>query len=612
MKPMNAEPMNVLHKSWRLTLLAFVLLFAQGFFSGLSASSHNWIAELDIRRPAVTWLQDPRTDTISVNIQATESFWGQTRGTTENIRFTVNDSKKWVNGEITFIQKAQEYWNYSIKSTGLFAFTDTINTIFIYINHPGDPARDTIIERTIRYTKPVVKLKSVNGTPPIPDAPFVVNGLDGVNLELELSVFGNQSPGEFDKIEALFGKHTNATAYRLLRSFGTAGIHSQTLSISLSEIVNNLQPGLNRIEFYAKGRCAGGCDERSDVVFIDIFYLSFEVEGAYGGVVCQDPDGLVRLRGIPAGGYFSGNGILENTVFFKPHTPGIHTITYHYSIGNKAYSHTRYVVVEKPGKLELTGSWEVCRNEYAVYKIDTEYDTAFLQINISGGKLELRENKQLVVHWSGTNAWSQDYSQQIGLIQVKSTGACPILKEFLVEITEMGVPDVPDVQLVNNNLLVSSNTTAREYRWYHRNELQPIAVTNVPYYFLGENAGLVAGDRFWVEIANSPNMLGCYVFSHPYEYFPNKSIDTADRISAYPNPCIHVLTVSARNLQDDLVYAELYDQFGRLRWTQKIQAANGTVYFNLNCSEFPPGIYLVRTTSREGVFTQKIYINSAR
>jgi hypothetical protein len=75
---------------------------------------------------------------------------------------------------------------------------------------------------------------------------------------------------------------------------------------------------------------------------------------------------------------------------------------------------------------------------------------------------------------------------------------------------------------------------------------------------------------------------------------------------AYPNPFTDELNVVIENIEDKEFVLEIYDDLGRIVYSQDFSTEEKTFYTTLNLNELRPAIYNLRSKSDGNIMNIKI------
>jgi intein-encoded DNA endonuclease-like protein len=78
-------------------------------------------------------------------------------------------------------------------------------------------------------------------------------------------------------------------------------------------------------------------------------------------------------------------------------------------------------------------------------------------------------------------------------------------------------------------------------------------------------------------------------------------------IKLYPNPINNFLNIEVYNLQGSTIL-ELYSETGKLIKAKNIYGRKNTLHEQIDCTNFPPGTYVVRLMNKDQVIDNKIVI----
>lgn len=557
------------------------------------------------------FIADPYNAIIELYVKTLTPIWGTSNFPDTLINFSINNTYAWGDGDILSYDPPSR--RYDCASFDVYFFDDTLNSVFFHASYiKNDVNYDTIVTFPVLYAKPVVKIDTVNGNP-YNDQTVVVNSSTDVSFNANLDrAYQYIDPEGNDKIIALEAS-LNGGGPILVWS-DPSGVRYENVNFNLSEIpgLGSLNPGYNTFEFRAKGKCKTNCDEYSETFTLQVFYLNFE---GLDAEVCQD-DVVYELIGIPEGGYFSGEGIIDKTTLFNPShaSEGTHAITYHYPVDGTEQTFLKNFTYTARPDFELTAASEreVCFNEYDVrYAVSgtSGYDQVSWEV-MQGGEIQsISENQaEAVIHWHGLMP-SGD-TTHTGIINVTmEKGGCIISKEFLTAIGNTKTPDPSYMMIYNKNLLLCSDTTARFFIWYRNNVM--LDTTQKPYFFLGASFIPLACDEFYVMTAYELNAFSCLTMSNLYTYDcvkNNGNTPDQSELIICPNPNDGNFTVLLPDSEENEYLLTVTDLTGKVITCRSVNPLTTRGECRINGNDWQSGIYILRLEGNSTSLYKKIII----
>jgi hypothetical protein len=550
---------------------------------------------------------DPHSDTIGFYFYNPELFWGDDGNYFDTvIRISANQTFEWYNVNIKDVIDNK----YLCTTHDKITLPDTSNTIYFRMEWEVEGNRfDTIFTESVRYCKPMVEVQQVDDVTPY-DGSIVVVNEPSINIKLNvLRSFDYSGPTINDKIKSIEYR-LNDDPYEDLIAF-TPVING--LSIDTLLEIPLLHYGINTLEFRANGKHKLDLPEYSEIRKVTLFYLDFDLGDLPDDTVCA-LDKNFELRGLPAGGYFSGSGIIDQTNVFNPSLadPGTNLITYHYQDFQVNASVTHPVTVDPIPDFDLIGDREVCFNEYDVFYEITGVNLegcAFTWDLTNGEVLDTQDNTHFSVHWGdpGTGRIKLE-------LVYKNNPACDASREYIIDIDPTKAPDPSFISLHNGNLLVCSDPTANVYHWYKNDQL---IVTDYPEnnpYLLLTGSNLPSGSGtsdYHVETAFVANSHSCFTESHHYIYSATeKNLEYGNdlHLTISPNPADKSINFSVYPLQEGDYFYELVDLAGKILMTDQVYFNQNGFSPSLDIQNISPGIYLVRLVSRSSSLIEKIIV----
>lgn len=551
-------------------------------------------------------IADPFNGVVELYVRTATPIWGTSNFDDNFIHVSANYSYQWTVGDILSYDPPSR--RYDCQSTIPYLLEDTLNNIHFHASYiESTVTYDTVANFEIRYAKPVVTVLAINDDPYAYNT-MVVNSPTDVRIDVNLNrAYDLIDPEGYDKVIALDAKLNDGSWEQVWDDpEGTRDLNWQVL---LTDFAESLQPGYNTLYFRSEGKHSGIGDEYSEIVSVTIFYLDYV---AIGPKVCRD-DQVTELIGIPEGGYFTGNGIIDETALFDPSgtTEGIHTLTYNYLLEGTVHTVPKTVEVVALPDFTLTGDLEVCYNDwdihYSINSLTGTYD-AISWDEIQGGEIILisGDNSLATIHWHGEGTGgSEIHTGKITVTMEKNN--CSVTKEFLVDIGKTMAPDPSFMMLYNNNLLVCDDVSATYFEWYHNNVLK--FTTDEPYCFLGDAFSPNNGDEFFVLTASDLCDTNCLTRSNVYIYNPGGKLAVANNeLPVYPNPGKGDFTVLLPGVEDHDYVLTASTLTGQVIASIPVNPSVVGMEYKLDANDWPAGIYLLRLDGYSTSLYKKIMI----
>lgn len=548
---------------------------------------------------------DPFKGKIGFAINVNSLFWGSTIEDTTLVQFSLDGSYIWTNADTIWARFATQY---AVLSDEI-RLDQAVNVLQVLAKVPNpDNNEDTLFYQkdfTIYYTKPKIEIVEAAEF----EQPDSITTISSDSLAVKLNARSQfPSNNQWSYIKRIQGRYQEKSFIDLYTAPAN-GLPVIELEIEniLDTLGEELVPGWNSLSFRSEGRCnpapsGNNCTngEFSEVITLHVFYLTHAPPPNNGVFSLENKHYL--LEGIPPGGEFEGDGI-TGSVFFNPSLagPGEHTITYSYPLTNIDDPVVSIPLTVLEGQAEdppIAGPQEVCRKAVEYYDYDGD-----AEIIVEGGMIvQIEPEEGFWVEWTGEGAEDNEYARQTGRILIGDN-------EFLVDITQANKPDKPSIQLINNNLLICSDSNALYYRWMKNEDPLHEGFLTSPYFFL-DGVALNTGDKLYVEIRNTLGAFDCFSQSDPIEVNATASYLTKETdvsMHLYPNPCYGELTVSFDG-ETDIYRVELIDFYGRIRYVMTLSREINQPIIHFPCGQFEKGLYVVRAVGAQRNYYQKIFI----
>lgn len=571
------------------------------------------IRKVELFNPVDSVIFDPFSDTLQTRVYTFpgDIIWGVNEPFPENvIYYSLNRSYEWDQGKITKYLPAED--RYNCQSQSEFIIDEAVNTIYFHASYlENNDTTDEMYSFNVKYVKPVVDVKKVN-TVDETGQTIVVNSSTDVNFTVDLtrSFLIYPDPDGFDRISALLVKHVESDKSKTW-TFDNPVLDSTDIVISLASLPTSLIPGYNTFKFLAKGLCKDNCEEYSDTVTVQVFYLDYE---ATGPKVCQD-NTVYELTGIPEGGFFSGEGIINQTTLLNPSlaSEGFHTLTYHYMVEGGEYMVPRDMEFVTLPDFELLGYQEVCQNawdiSYSVNSLTGDYDNITWN-EVQGGEIitENNDKSMVTIHWNGQGLLGEDINTGKITITMDKNG-CSATKEFLVNIRITEATNPAFIMLYNNNLLICDDTSALYFEWYINDALK--YTTDVPYCFLGEAYTPIDGDEYYVLTAIELCDTSCLTKSNTYVWNSGgfkAFVTDQNELLVYPSPSNGEFTILLPGMENNQNTLTISNSSGRVVASIPVKPSVSGKECRINGRDWPAGIYLLRLDGYSSSLFKKIMI----
>jgi hypothetical protein len=577
----------------------------------LSDRSH--IQSIDWQDGFDTFYNDPVNTALIVTVLG-DTIWGTKAPFPSNvIHFSSNQSYFWELGEV-YSGVPLSFFKYDCKSVNNIVLTEPLNQIYFHTSYTfNDTVFDTVYNLVIQYNKPQIHVDSVNLLP-FSGQTVVVNSAEDVAFKLSVTrSFDVPYINDFDKAKGVIMSH--------LETDRSDVITFQEFSIDISFVQHlltndSLVPGYNTFQFQAVGNCLncqdqGLGEEYSDPVSLKVFYLDFN---GIDDQVCRE-DKIYKLNGIPDGGYFTGDGIVDDsTLMFNPALAsiGTDTLVYHYFIEGQEYQVAKSIEIVEPPDFTMSGELETCFNDWDIPYTITSTAGIFTYIDwiIDGGTINSAngDNSEVFIHWKPRNqAENEPFTGKITVTM--SNILCSTTKEYLVELGNTEAPDPSFMMIYNDNLLVCDDLMAGYFIWYYNTS--QVATTNVPYCFLGEAFQPVPGDSSYVYTAKDLCDTNCLTRSNTYIVPPKRDLSASGYqmgLPVFPNPNSGEFTILLPGNENQEYLLTITDMTGRVVYSVSIDSSISGKEYRVYGKKWPAGIYLLHLEGNSSSLFKKIMI----
>jgi hypothetical protein len=420
----------------------------------------------------------------------------------------------------------------------LFAVEDVNMIVISYLTSDDVLHFDTAL---YYYSKPVLDCQLVNGTAYIPGM-VVVNPADlTFNVVIKSSLYNESQIIGDDYIKEIYQTIDGDTTLNIDNP------DTRYLQTSLEVNIAGLTPGLHEIELFAKGRKSDNSfpDEFSESVKIRVLKFDFVIENDNDYSVCKC-DCKYFLSGLPEGGIFSGESVLESSNVFDPQrvTGSSSEITYSYPVDNIYYSVTRTInfdplpVISLDAQPQAGFPHEVCGFEHGVsYELS---GSGYVSLDWSLPNIS-PDNIIKKFYFDGENKVIIDWDQSgNGTISVTATSdkGCTSTLDYMIHISDVHKAPIDSAYVtgLDKMLFCDADTNIIKFFYWHGIKgPDTIPVTTKPYIYIGYKPQ--SGDSFYVSTALDES--SCTTDSHIYT-LPKSQNDLKEpdqsSIKIFPNP----------------------------------------------------------------------------
>lgn len=256
-----------------------------------------------------------------------------------------------------------------------------------------------------------------------------------------------------------------------------------------------LQPGINHIWATARDNIENGriSDYEyflwSDTIYTRVVYMQFDPSRKNYCYV----DSSFAIDAIPAGGRFTGPGILNQVNLFNPYLAGsgTHQLTYTFNTPADTASLSIEVTVEPPYNIE--GPVMVCHNAREVYSVQiTGQNDRIIGWEVMGGSYETVDEQTIEVYWTEKGK----AGHVIAHVEKGVPYNCQYPVKKLIAIDYDAKLEQADIALFGSNLLVCNINEARYYQWY-KNDISIEDATKSYFYDEAFDPNAIYCVRYW-------------------------------------------------------------------------------------------------------------------
>jgi hypothetical protein len=402
----------------------------------------------------------------------------------------------------------------------------------------------------------------------------------------------------------------------------------QYITVDVSNAINF---GLNQLEIRALGNESG---EYSEIKTVDFFVFGIDKKSIPNGLTIFDP--LYKIPGRPAGGWYTGTGIVGKTPYFNPETAreGTHEITYHYEINGatlvdmiklKVTGRPRpgFEITEQCAECPQSSLNRACPGSRHTYRVVSD-DISDIKWTVTGGDFEevAGDPGAISVRWYPAEFW-RNYSLANRIGYVKATRLSKVSESdsrtVIVDIGDINSTAKPSLFFGSSNhrLVICNSDSVKQYKWYRipgntvitgdtlSSPLQvPLETQDPikPYYYLPDTPA--DGEIIIVELSNYSNCsTKSYIINKIGSLVKlgqdlNKNGTLVNGFKVYPNPATDFIYINLEN-PAEMVTAEIVNLLGEVVARKEfIEPGELTLKFNLG--GLASGLYYVRVSGNGG------------
>jgi hypothetical protein len=463
--------------------------------------------------------------------------------------------------------------------------------------------QEQIYRETIRYNPPDIRVSGLGSWEKIGDF-YILKGLNELILGIKEAPVICAANGGLNKIRYYLNDLLIDSLTQMQAGGGT------------DIQINNFNGGINTLTFEIEGNFDGDILDKYpeyrelDTKEIMFFNIDFELPESL-----WKQDAFIKLSGNPAGGWFTGNGIIENSNYFNPKDAdlGMNIITYHYPLDGEIVSVTREIDV-KSLEFNINGDFWVCNNSKELnYNIEEKvFSGEFIYewtIGAEVGSIVNNIGNNVTINWNENEGVSN--TEILITATLKDDPTIKFTKESKVYFTgnkayEKPVLDFGDTEY---KLILCSNNTAYKYIWEVDGNGEKFETrNNFKYFNFIEN---------YAEVTLLSEF-GCK--TKQIIYLPNSEIQAngfaqkssdyviyniSQSINVFPNPSHDYITVKTNNLKFDSW--KIINEAGQIVKLGKIVNTNGNL-LRINVSEMIEGMYILNLSDNQESNSCKFYI----
>jgi len=449
------------------------------------------------------------------------------------------------------------------------------------------------------YSSPQLDVIKVNGVDYNPEVPLTFNP-DASTFQIELhtyALFGAESQPEesfgsarIERIELANNPEFNDPHVIIINEEYNAEVAFNLLDyFSLDD--GSLKYGHNTFYF----RAVGVGDDHSSITELPIFIFDFESNDSY----CKY-DEHYPLEGKPKGGRFSGECIVDSTMMFNPSlADGNSTIvSYEYKVMDSLFIVKKEIDLYELPVFTLNGDVQVCGNEHgATYFMEGNVDSTYWEV--TGAKnYKLLHDESLFVNWE---------SEGTGIItaEVYNGFGCSARRNYLVDIGKRKAPEDSAYLIINDRMLICSDTSVNYYYWFSASGDESLGRTDHQNYFALAFQPSVS-DSFYVLTAY--DTLGCTTHSFFSIAESTLKMQLMDFLKVAPNPTTGLIYFKLPPHPSAKLDVLVYNAGGQVVYTESRAPTDKTEDFYMDLGSLKNGIYILYLYGNEVNLFRKVVL----
>ncbi|HPE85732.1 MAG TPA: T9SS type A sorting domain-containing protein [Bacteroidales bacterium] len=520
--------------------------------------------------------------------------------------FDEEDAALQMNGGVWYsvdCQWIEAYEEYQINATyPVFAAESDTNRLVLRIK---EIETGTYVYSTsdYYYSRPQLEVQFVQGAAYDPEAPLVIDQ----NLPFMFQLV-SWAPDYFrdskdligdKRIKGLHISHTEDFAdYNAITVTSENFVEFSCNLFDYYSLNDDFSYGHNTVYF----RAVGEGNDFSSVVAVAFFIFDFQFPQA---AFCKY-DTLIPLSGVPSGGRFSGECIVDGTNCFNPSLAvGASTlVTYEFRLLGVDFSRSVRVELHELPVFNVVGPFQVCGFEHgAVYSVQGDPGLQLTWYPDTSVVLEtaVLSDGSLFVDWAGEGHGSV-------AVKAENANGCTVTQRQIVDIGVRKAPrDSADV-ILNDRMLLCSDTSVSFYYWYNAADGKFLARTSKNYYAL--NFTPSTADSFYVLTAF--DTLGCVThsrFSKPEQKNKHQAWSESGELSVYPNPSSGHFWVDIPPTDETTLQLMICSCDNRAKFVIMLSTTAAGERYPLDLTGLDSGVYYLRLSGKELYRNQKVIIS---
>ena len=376
--------------------------------------------------------------------------------------------------------------------------------------------------------------------------------------------------------------------------FNGGNIFFSRISNNIGDVkLNNFIPGLNQLLVTYETFASSNETIIYKTDTLNFYYLDFNLPS-----MTWKKDTLLKLTGTPAGGWFTGQGIVGNSNYFNPSLVSDSSlIIYNLPFRGNAVTYTKKILV-KSYDYRITGPLSVCLNNSALYKVEP-YNSEFnykwtVDLGISSPGTN---NETNTIRWNRTIPPGVSFGNVVLVATHKTTGAV-FSKSAMVNLKKNAAYDPPELFFgdANKKLIICTKKDANHYNWFAGDS--PQGTTTQPYFNFPVPAAKYAAElvtpegcltKVEIAVSSSSGYSGQVVPISRRDGWPDIEKEIDFRI--FPNPASDEVNV-LMPANSKPAFLRIYNDLSVKVFETTVK--QGELLKNLHLSGLCPGNYIIQ------------------